>query len=138
VTPASKAPAEEKVLERFLHARDAKKKERDEQGAQYRQYLKWSGRALEIPVSVVVGLLLGRWLGGVLGYKDYGTAIGLLFGVATAIRAMVRLARAYQKEEGDVPVPVPVPVPDVSESGDHDDDDRSDDDASATRNGGAP
>jgi F0F1-type ATP synthase assembly protein I len=92
--------ADEKVLERFLAARDAKKAERDEKGAQYRTYLRWSGRALEIPVSVVVGLLLGRYLGGLIGYRDVGTALGLFFGVVTAIRAMVRLARAYTREEG--------------------------------------
>ena len=52
------APAEERVLERFLEKRAAKQAERDEKGQQYRTYLRWSGKALEIPVSVVVGLLL--------------------------------------------------------------------------------
>jgi F0F1-type ATP synthase assembly protein I len=98
MTPTT--PTDERVLERFLEARAKKQAERAEKGESYRQYLKWSGRALEIPVSVVVGLLLGRFLGGLVDHKDIGTALGLFFGVVTAVRAMVRLARAYSREEG--------------------------------------
>ena len=62
-------PPEERVLERFIAARNAKKAARAEHGAQYRQYLKWSGRALEIPLSVIH--LVGHTPGSVaLLYED--------------------------------------------------------------------
>jgi hypothetical protein len=70
MTPKA-VPAEERVLERFLEKRAAKQAARDEKGAQYRTYLRWSGKALEIPISVVVGLLLGMYL-----EKRFGFAPG--------------------------------------------------------------
>ena len=48
--------ADDRVLERFLE----KRRKNNERGDQYRTYLKWSGKALEAPVSVGGGL----WLGG--------------------------------------------------------------------------
>ncbi len=89
-------PADERVLERFLE----KRREKHERGQQYRSYLTWSGRALEVPVSVVVGLLLGRVLEGyVPAIAPWGTWGGLGFGVAAAVRALYRLVKAYQRED---------------------------------------
>lgn len=87
-------------VEGALQAILRRRARRLETGEQYRTYLRWMGRGLEAPVSVVVGLGLGRLIGGALGHGDAGTWIGLFFGVVTAIRALVRLTRAYQLEEG--------------------------------------
>ncbi len=88
---------DERILQSYLQQRQ----QRQDTGMQYRTYMRWSGRALEIPVSVVVGLFLGRYIGGHLGHRDVGAALGIAFGVATAVRAVVRLVRAYQHEEAD-------------------------------------
>jgi hypothetical protein len=88
---------EDRVIDRYLE----KKRARQEKGAQYRTYMRWSGKALEAPVSVVVGLLLGRWIGQWLDVEPYGTWIGLFFGVVTAIRALYRITVAYKKEHPD-------------------------------------
>jgi F0F1-type ATP synthase assembly protein I len=93
--PAASDPIES-TLERIL----TRKRERHERGEQYRTYLRWMGRGLEIPVSVIVGLLLGRVIGDFVGFKAEGTWIGLFFGIVTAVRSMVRITRAYQREEG--------------------------------------
>jgi F0F1-type ATP synthase assembly protein I len=88
-------------LDRFLERRRAKGVARAEAGRQYRSYLRWSGRALELPAAVVVGLLLGRFIGDAVGAKEIGTWLGLAFGVATAVRSAYRLVKAYQREEAD-------------------------------------
>lgn len=91
-----KGSADDRVLERFLE----KRRKNREHGAQYRSYLKWSGRALEAPVSVVVGLLLGRLLDSqVPALAPWGTFAGLGFGVAAAVRALYRIVKAYQRED---------------------------------------
>lgn len=89
-------PADERVLERFLE----KRRQKHERGQQYRSYLTWSGRALEAPVSVVVGLVLGRVLEGyVPAVAPWGTWAGLGFGLAAAVRALYRLVKVYQRED---------------------------------------
>ncbi len=88
--------ADDRVLERFL----AKRKRNNERGDQYRTYLKWSGKALEAPVSVVVGLLLGRLLEHhVPQLAPWGTFGGLVFGLAAAVRALYRVVKSYQRED---------------------------------------
>lgn len=94
-------PAEDRVLERFLEKRAAKKAAREEKGQQYRSYLRWSGKALEIPLSVIVGLFLGIYLEKRFGFAPWGTWGGLFFGCAAAVRAMYRLIKVYQRENPD-------------------------------------
>lgn len=96
---------DEQVLERFLEHR----RQRDAAGTLYRSYLRWSGRALEIPLSVVVGLGLGILVERRFGVAPFGTWAGLSFGTAAAIRAMLRLVRAYHRENPDDDAPRPAP-----------------------------
>lgn len=95
---------DDRVLERFLERRAAQQQSRLEKGAERRLMLRWSGKALEIPVSVVVGLFLGMGLEHLLpSIKPWGTWGGLFFGIAAAVRVMVRMARQYQKENPEEP-----------------------------------
>lgn len=96
-TPA--AGPDDKVLERFLEARRA----RQERGTLYRTYLRWSGKALEAPLSIVVGLGLGMILERRLGFAPWGTWGGLFFGTAAAVRALYRIVKQYQRENPDEP-----------------------------------
>lgn len=96
--------ADDRVLERFLE----KRRKNDERGALYRTYLKWSGKALEVPVSVVVGLLLGRLLEGWLpAVAPWGTWGGLFFGLVAAVRALYRIVKSYQREDAATTTPEP-------------------------------
>lgn len=89
--------ADDKVLERVL----ARRQQRQERGSVYRSYLRWSGKALEAPLSVVVGLGLGMLLERKLGFAPWGTWGGLFFGVAAAVRALYRIVKEYQREHPD-------------------------------------
>ncbi len=52
--------------------------------------------ALEIPTSVIVGCVLGQLADTHLGVAPWGFPAGLVLGVATSVRAIVRLI-AWQK-----------------------------------------
>lgn len=39
---------------------------------------------LVIPIAIVLGFFLGRWLGGLVGRPEAGQWIGLVWGIATA------------------------------------------------------
>ena len=94
---------EQRVLERFLEAKAAQQAARDDKGGQYRTYLRWSGKALELPISVVVGLLLGIYLEKKFGFAPWGTWGGLFFGTAAGVRSLYRLIKVYQRENPDEP-----------------------------------
>ena len=48
---------------------------------------------LELGISTVVGLLLGRWVDGKLDSEPACTIIGLLLGVLAGFRSLIRAAR---------------------------------------------
>lgn len=58
---------------------------------------------LELVLSVLFGMFLGRWLDGKFGTGQWLTLIGLAFGLAAGIRAVLRALRranlAADKEE---------------------------------------
>ena len=110
-TSSSSGDADDRVLNRYLEKHRAKKNQRLEKGAQYREYLRWSGKALEVPLSVVVGLLLGKFLGTKFGFEPWGTWGGIFFGTLAAIRAMYRITVAYKKEHPDDEPPTGAHVP---------------------------
>jgi ATP synthase protein I len=53
---------------------------------------------LELVLSLLVGLLAGRWLDGKLGTSPWLTVIGVAYGVAAAVRALYRAARQATRE----------------------------------------
>ena len=42
------------------------------------------GLGMVFPIAIALGFFLGRWLGGLLGYRQAGMWIGLVWGIATA------------------------------------------------------
>ncbi|HEX2677958.1 MAG TPA: AtpZ/AtpI family protein [Polyangiales bacterium] len=53
---------------------------------------------IELSLSVVIGLLGGRWLDRKLGTDPYLSLVGLLIGVAAGFRGLIRAARKAQRE----------------------------------------
>jgi ATP synthase protein I len=53
---------------------------------------------LEFALSVLVGLLVGRWLDGKLGTGGWLTFIGAAYGVAAGVRALYRAAQRATRE----------------------------------------
>jgi ATP synthase protein I len=64
---------------------------------------------IEFSISVVIGLLGGRWLDGKLGSEPWLMIVGLLLGVAAGFRGLIRAAkqanRAAQQTPSDPPEP---------------------------------
>lgn len=54
---------------------------------------------LEMGFSVIIGLLIGIYLDRYFNTTPWMTIIFLLFGIAAAFRAMIRVAKESQQEE---------------------------------------
>jgi F0F1-type ATP synthase assembly protein I len=80
-------------IEKLLEKRRA----RNEKGREYRAMMHWAGRAMEVPLSIVVGVALGVVLDRNFGIAPYGIGFGIFIGIATAVRFAYRLNRDYQK-----------------------------------------
>lgn len=63
--------------------------------------LRSAGLALTIPSLLVagpiVGLLLGRWIGGMVGYPNGGLLIGLGLGFVAGVREIIKILRRMSK-----------------------------------------
>ena len=59
----------------------------------------WSTGAIgfEVVVAITIGSLGGAWLDGKLGTRPWLMYIGLAAGVGAAIKAFIRVTRAYKK-----------------------------------------
>lgn len=58
---------------------------------------------LVFPLAMLVGYLLGRWVGGLLGHELAGAAVGLLLGIVAAfynLYEVVRRLDAKDRERG--------------------------------------
>jgi ATP synthase protein I len=53
---------------------------------------------IELALSIVIGLLGGRWLDGKLGTAPWLMIAGLLLGVFAGFRSLIRTARKAQRE----------------------------------------
>lgn len=53
---------------------------------------------LEFALSVLLGLLAGRWLDGKLGTGGWLTFIGAAYGVAAGVRALYRAAQRATRD----------------------------------------
>jgi F0F1-type ATP synthase assembly protein I len=56
---------------------------------------------LEVALSIAAGFLGGQWLDRKLGSGPWLGYIGLVAGVGAAIKALIRVTRAYQKSLKD-------------------------------------
>ncbi|MEL6741789.1 MAG: AtpZ/AtpI family protein [Myxococcota bacterium] len=69
------------------------------QPATWYRYMDASSLGIEIAVSVVIGAAVGMWLEkNVTHWAPWTSVIGMMLGVGTAARAIVRTARSYTKQ----------------------------------------
>ena len=67
--------------------------------ATWYRYMDASSLGIEIAVSVVLGAAAGMWLEkNVTHWAPWTSVIGMMLGVATAARAIVRTARDYTRQ----------------------------------------
>ena len=67
--------------------------------------LKTHGRLLssgiELGLSVVVGLLGGRWIDGQLGTEPWLMLLGLILGLIAGLRSLIKYAKQASAQETD-------------------------------------
>jgi ATP synthase protein I len=56
---------------------------------------------IEIAAAIAIGYLGGNYLDNKLGTHPWIGYIGLLAGIGAAVKALVRVARAYKRDQGD-------------------------------------
>lgn len=67
--------------------------------AMWYRYMDASSLGIEIAVSVVIGAAAGMWLEkNVTHWAPWTSVLGMMVGVGTAARAIVRTARSYTKQ----------------------------------------
>jgi F0F1-type ATP synthase assembly protein I len=67
-------------------------------GKQLSTLAKLTSVGIEFSLSVLIGLLGGRWVDGKLGTAPWLMIVGLLLGVSAALRSLIRTARLANRE----------------------------------------
>ena len=62
-------------------------------GKQLKSFARVGALGIELALSTVIGLLLGRWLDGKFGTEPWLTLVGLMFGVIAGFRSLIETAR---------------------------------------------
>ena len=63
------------------------------------ELLQYSSHGLEMGICVVIGVLMGYFLDKYFHTSPYLTIIFMLFGVAAAVKAGIRLIRKVEKDD---------------------------------------
>jgi F0F1-type ATP synthase assembly protein I len=58
---------------------------------------RFSAVGIEMAAAVAIGALGGRWLDGKLGTDPYLMWFGLAVGIGAAVRAVLRVVKAYRR-----------------------------------------
>ncbi|HVN95568.1 MAG TPA: AtpZ/AtpI family protein [Syntrophorhabdaceae bacterium] len=61
--------------------------------------LQYSSHGLEMGLCVVIGILMGYYLDKLFHSSPYLTIIFMLFGVAAAVKAAIRLLKKIEKDD---------------------------------------
>lgn len=58
------------------------------------------------PLCIVLGYVIGRWVGGLVGYRRTGMLLGLAWGIAAAFWELFKTTKRMERldpPQGDVP-----------------------------------
>jgi len=67
-------------------------------GRQLSSLAKLTSVGLEFSISVLLGLLGGRWIDGKLGSEPWVMVLGLALGVTAGLRSLIRTARQASEQ----------------------------------------
>ena len=70
-----------------------------ERGKPIQSYLRYSAVGIELGLSVLVGLFVGKYLDDWLGTKPWLLLLFLILGVVAGFRSIIRAARRMMQEE---------------------------------------
>lgn len=70
-------------------------------GKQLKSFARVGALGIELALSTVIGLLLGRWLDGKFGTEPWLTLVGLVFGVIAGFRSLIETARKATRNSDD-------------------------------------
>ena len=75
---------------------------------------------IEVAVAIAIGYFGGHWLDGKLRTSPWLTIVGFVAGIGAAVKALVRVTRAYQKknQEEDLASPAQNPAARAAEEKD--------------------
>jgi F0F1-type ATP synthase assembly protein I len=84
------------IFDRHVRAKDP---ERIDGKAPWFRYASASSLGIEMVVAIAIGALSGRWLENhVTHWSPWTTLLGLAFGIAAAVKAILRTIRHYERE----------------------------------------
>jgi ATP synthase protein I len=67
-------------------------------GKQMKSFARVSAVGIELALSIVIGLLFGRWLDGKLGTDPWLAILGLVFGTIAGFRSLIQTVRRASRE----------------------------------------
>ena len=85
-------------------------------GKQLKAFARFGSLGIELALSVVVGMLGGRWLDGKLSTRPWLMLLGLVLGVIAGFRSIIRSVRSQLRDSVPPPPASPPPPP----TSDHD------------------
>jgi F0F1-type ATP synthase assembly protein I len=78
--------------------KDPEQKEKDDNLAQTVRLVSASHLAYFLPAAVIIGALVGRWVGGKFGHPDGGTLVGLLWGCASGVWEIIKVQKGLNRK----------------------------------------
>ncbi len=70
----------------------------DKSPEKMKTWARYSAGALEMGISVVIGLMIGNWLDGVLDTAPWMALSWVVFGSIAGFRSLYRLAKKVERE----------------------------------------
>lgn len=58
----------------------------------------YAGLGIEIPAAILIGVLVGAWIGARWNHRDIGALIGLGFGIGAAVRSTMKVWKIWKKQ----------------------------------------
>jgi predicted MFS family arabinose efflux permease len=57
---------------------------------------------LVFPIAIVLGYFIGRWIGGLVGHRETGAMVGLVWGILAGFWELYKLTKRLEKYDGTV------------------------------------
>ena len=61
------------------------------------------GLGMVFPIAIALGFFIGRWAGGLLGHRDAGMWVGLVWGIATGFWELYKTTKRLDSYDASTP-----------------------------------